>query len=301
MKTNERALILLVDDTRDNIRLLASILEADYDLAIACNGAQALDIVKDTLPDLILLDVMLPDIDGYQVCRRLKQNPATASIPVLFITAKHEIEDIVRGFQTGAVDYLSKPFIREELLVRVQSQIRLQRLRMELEEKNAALLKLSETDTLTGLDNRRVLHQKLSQSILLSERYRFPLSIIMIDIDHFKMINDTHGHLVGDEALVALSATLQKSIRSSDFVGRFGGEEFLVGLSHTDLENAHMVAEKIRTTVQAMEFSNAGLHATISCGIAMLIANEGMNGLISRADKALYRAKTEGRNCTRIY
>jgi diguanylate cyclase (GGDEF)-like protein len=291
-----QSLILIVDDSPLNVQMLAGILSTEYNLALAANGAQALEIVAQSRPDLILMDVMMPDLNGYEVCRRLKADPASAGVPVIFLTAKTESEDIIAGFNAGGVDYLTKPFIREELFARIGVHLRLQHLVLELEAKNQELQRLAETDELTGLVNRRFLLDRLRETIRLADRHHFPVSVLMLDIDFFKQVNDRWGHQAGDEVLVRVATALRDTVRSTDWVGRYGGEEFLVVLTHTDLASAAALAEKIRTAVAALVFPNPDTRVTISGGLAILQAGEGEERLIARADAGLYQAKEAGRN-----
>ncbi len=296
MIDEERPLLLLVDDTPANIKLLAGILEGEFRLAIATGGIQALDMALDTPPDLILLDVMMPDLDGFEVCKRLKAQKATASIPVIFLTAKTEAADIIEGFNSGGVDYLTKPFIREELLARVNVHLRIQHLVRELEEKNAELQRMTETDTLTGVANRRFIMARLEEVVKLSLRHAFPVGALMLDIDFFKNVNDTFGHQAGDEVLTKIAAAIRESIRETDWLGRCGGEEFLVCFPYTEPESAGLVAEKVRLSVEVLAWDYPGLHVTISGGLAFLEARDTCEALIARADELLYAAKRAGRN-----
>ncbi len=296
MINEEQPLLLLVDDTPGNIKLLAGILEGNFRLAIATDGSQALDMALDTPPDLILLDVMMPDLDGFEVCRRLKANDATASIPVIFLTAKTEADDVIEGFKSGGVDYLTKPFIREELMARVSVHLRIQRLMRELEAKNAELQRLTETDALTGISNRRFIMARLDEIVKISLRHKFPVGALMLDIDFFKDVNDAYGHQAGDEVLVKIAAAIRESIRETDWLGRYGGEEFLVCFPYTESGSAFQAAEKVRLSVEALQWNYPGLRVTISGGLAQLEAKDKPETLIARADELLYRAKKAGRN-----
>ena len=291
MSKKTRPLVLIVDDTPGNIRLLATILEPDYEIAIAVNGEQALDMAREALPGLILLDVMLPDIDGYEVCRKLRGTPRTQGIPVIFLTAKSEPADLVEGFKAGGVDYINKPFIREELCARVAAHIRLQSLMNELEEKNQELRRLATTDALTGIPNRRSILDHLEKTLRLANRHDFPVTVLMLDIDNFKNVNDTWGHLAGDEVLAKVADAMRKSIRETDALGRYGGEEFLVCFPHTDLGKARLAA-----AVAALPWSQENMRVTISGGLAILIPREKIYSLLARADGQLYKAKREGRD-----
>jgi diguanylate cyclase (GGDEF)-like protein len=296
MERDKRPLVLIVDDTPVNVRLLAGVLDPHYDLAIASNGRQALEMAAETPPALVLLDVMMPDIDGYEVCRRLKASPATAGVPVIFLTAKSEPGDVVAGFQAGGVDYLSKPFLREELLSRVAVHVRIQDLMHELEAKNTELRHLAETDPLTGIANRRFLMARLEEAHGLALRHGLPFCLVMLDVDWFKRVNDRYGHLVGDQVLAGVAQAIRLCLRTTDSVGRYGGEEFLACLPHTDKPGALQVAEKIRQAVETLAWEVPGLQVTVSAGVACLSDGEDLLHQINCADAALYAAKAAGRN-----
>jgi diguanylate cyclase (GGDEF)-like protein len=320
----QKPLILIVDDISSNLQVLGSILSRENLLvSAATSGKQALDIADDVLPDLILLDIMMPEMDGFEVCEKLKSSEKTKDIPVIFITARTEEEEIVKGLRVGAVDYVKKPFNPPELLSRVRTHLEIKRNRdliirineqlkkeieerkkianerkqllKELEKKNKILKELAITDGLTGLYNHRFLIGRLSEEIAQSNRYSKNLSIIMFDIDHFKNINDTYGHQVGDEVLSKISSTIKNKLREVDIAGRFGGEEFLVILPNTSLENGYKVAEKIRESIMELKWESGKLSVTISGGVG-LHKDENVTELITKADKYLYKAKENGRN-----
>ncbi|MDT8445657.1 MAG: PleD family two-component system response regulator [bacterium] len=296
MNATAPARILIVDDTQKNIQLLGTLLRKEnFLLNVAYDGEQAIEIARKLKPELILLDIMMPGIDGYETCARLKALEETQEIPVIFLTAKTEVRDIIRGFEVGAVDYVTKPFNAVVLLSRVRTHLKLRRAQMELAEKNAALEEMVMIDGLTGLYNHKFIFEVLSKQIADSERYGRPMSVIMFDLDHFKRVNDNYGHQVGDEVLVKVAACIKSSVRQADLAGRYGGEEFLVVLPNTSLEDAARVAEKIRSAIASIPWDHEGLVITISGGLAQFRGETELE-LIDRADKLLYEAKNNGRN-----
>jgi len=305
IEDNSKALILIVDDLPQNLQVLGSILRKNkYQIAVATNGQQAIDILKNISPDLILLDVMMPGIDGHEVCRRLKKQDSTKDISIIFLTAKSETDDIVKGFELGAVDYITKPFNATELLARVRTHIELKKNRDvilnlidKLEEKNRILEKLAVTDGLTRCYNHSHIIDRLGHEICAAFRHSDPLSITMFDIDFFKKINDTYGHQVGDEVLVKVTDKIKDVLREIDIIGRYGGEEFLVVMRKTDREGCYIASERIRKQVEALTWEHENLHVTISGGIGVL-ENESENAasMIKRADECLYISKENGRN-----
>jgi len=304
---NGRAPVILVaDDEPVNLALIKRRLEwEDYLIHTAENGGQAVEVAKRVRPDLVILDVMMPVLDGLQACRLLKEDPATRDIPVIFLSALDDTDTKVNGLSLGADDYISKPFRVEELLARVAVAIRLKRERdilresaEELRRRAEAASEMSMTDALTGLLNRYGLQRALQRELAESRRYARPLSCLLLDIDFFKAVNDTYGHGAGDAALVQTARALTDAVRGSDVVCRYGGEEFLVLAPETNLEGAIALAEKIRLAVSARMFGSEAhtFPLTLSVGAAQLRSDESGNDMIARADDALYEAKQAGRN-----
>jgi diguanylate cyclase (GGDEF)-like protein len=306
----KQPLILIVEDTIRNIQVIGSIFKKeDFKIAVTTSSKEALSIVNEINPDIILLDIMMPEMDGYEVCNRLKASDKTKDIPVIFLTAKGDPDSIIKGFNVGAIDYISKPFNRAELLSRVQNHLEIKRSReviakiaeerknllMELEQKNEELERLAVTDSLTGMYNHKYIIDRLSQEVAKAKRYQIELSIVMFDIDHFKNINDTYGHQVGDDVLFKVTSTIKSRIRETDIAGRFGEEEFLVILPNINLDNSCIVAEKIRACIQDLKWKHDKLQVTISGGVAGF-SGENMTELIKKADINLYKAKEGGRN-----
>ncbi|HKG15836.1 MAG TPA: diguanylate cyclase [Pyrinomonadaceae bacterium] len=298
--------ILVADDEPVNLALIKRRLEwEEYRVETAEDGGQAVEAAKRLLPDLVILDVMMPVLDGLQACRLLKEDPSTRDIPVIFLSALDDTDTKVSGLSLGANDYISKPFRVEELLARVAVAIRLKRERdllqesaEELRRRAEAASEMSMTDALTGLLNRYGLRRALQRELSEARRYTRPLSCLLLDIDFFKVINDTHGHAAGDAALMQAARVLTESVRGSDVVCRYGGEEFLVLAPETDARGANSLAEKIRLAVSSRLFGDGAraFALTLSAGVAELRPGESGNDMIARADLALYQAKQRGRD-----
>jgi len=296
ISVQQKKTLLIVDDMAANIKVLANLLKDDYIIQVANKGRKALEIAQsNTQPDLILLDILMPEMDGYEVCSQLKDNPVTSPIPVIFVTAMDEVEDQTRGLSLGAVDYITKPFHADIIKARIKTH-------MQLKEKNDQLEAISHIDGLTQIANRRRFDETLKREIKRHNRNGKPLGLIMLDIDFFKLFNDNYGHGKGDECLIAVAATLQKVIqRPADLLARYGGEEFVVLLPETDTQGIQTVAEELRAAVEAIhfphEYSKVAEHVTTSVGgNAQPVTDETPQVLLEKADKALYEAKKQGRN-----
>jgi two-component system, cell cycle response regulator len=303
----ETALILVVDDNPDNLEIIATRLQfRGYEVAVAERGEAAIELVKEAPPDLILLDIMMPDMDGYEVARRIRQDPEIGYIPIIVVTARDSTEDKVTGLDAGADDYLTKPINFPELEARVRSMLRIKRLQDQLEEKNRELEQLSISDGLTGLYNHRHMHELLAEEFERSRRTGEPMSVVMLDLDRFKEVNDTHGHQAGDRVLVELADILRESAREIDKLGRYGGEEFMAILPDSDPDAGVTFAERVREMVEKQQFdirAEAPLRMTISAGVATHPHDEpdGARRLVHYADLALYSAKKTGRNRVERY
>lgn len=303
----EDFLILVVDDIPANLKVMKEILEpVGYSVTFARSGDQVLERVKLAKPDLILLDLMMPEIDGLQVCEALKAEPKTQDIPVIFLTASQEEEHLIQAFELGAVDYVTKPFRKPELLARVRTHLllkytvdKLRQTQIELQEALEAVEKLARLDPLTGILNRRALMEIAEQEMNRAKRYGTPFSILLLDVDHFKQVNDTYGHPVGDQALCAVVESILNGIRQVDFVGRYGGEEFAVILPEISTDSAWKAAERIRLQIEKMTiFTEQGeLKLTVSIGVTTYEREDKIvDQLFKRSDQGLYQAKAEGRN-----
>lgn len=421
MPNGKKQTVLIVEDEPLNISVVAEILESQYELLIATHGEKALQIAfSEIQPDLILLDIVMPGMNGFEVIQSIKNNPKSSHIPIIFLTSKQDNESIVRGFNLGAVDYISKPFQREELLVRIKNTLQLFNLQKALNRalkksqnyvktienqislidqyiilsstdlegnildvseafckisgytkdeligqnhriirhpdmrpdlfeklwgsitngktwegeiknrsKNGAFYwvdakvhplyneedrivgytkiaqnitdkkrveELSITDQLTRLHNRMFLEESFIREIKRSRRYQDPFSVIMVDIDHFKEVNDTYGHDMGDNVLMIIAELLKKDIRDTDILGRWGGEEFLIICPHTGIHEAAILAEHLRVIVETHRFEGTD-SKSCSLGVAEFdLGDEGHKEVIKRADQALYQAKRNGRN-----
>ncbi|MFV2081018.1 MAG: diguanylate cyclase [bacterium] len=292
--------ILITDDIPANITVLGEVLREEYEIIIATNGEKALEIAaSEDSPDLILLDIMMPGMDGYEVCRRLKEDEKTIGIPVIFITAKNEIDDETRGLDLGAVDYITKPFQIPIVKARVRTHL-------ELKRKNDILENIAALDGLTGIPNRRQFDETVQREWLRCLRQGVPLSLIMMDIDFFKKYNDAYGHTAGDECLRRVALALKSSVRrAADLMARYGGEEFAAILPDTHSEGAAFVAERIRSSVESEgiphEYSEVADHVTLSVGAATKIPqmDSTASEIIEAADRMLYEAKDGGRNSVR--
>jgi diguanylate cyclase (GGDEF)-like protein len=307
--------ILIVDDNIDSVELIARILDDDAtEIFKAYDGNGAINSAKIKHPDLILLDVMMPDIDGFKVCETLSKEPTTSSIPIIMVTAKTHLKDLEHGLQAGAYDYIKKPFEASELIARVRAALRFQKNQAELleakkrlEDMNEELAHLAITDSLTQIYNHTFLLNTLKFELERSERFSKDLAFLMIDIDFFKKINDTYGHLVGDEILQEVVRIIKSPIRSIDILGRYGGEEFGLVLPETNEDGAMTLAEKIRKKIEDNTFIVSdedvehNIKLTVSIGVAIYPDKNvhDVTTLIKHADDALYFSKSEGRN--RIY
>jgi diguanylate cyclase (GGDEF)-like protein len=303
----EDCLILVVDDVKLNLQVIANILDkVGYEYTLVSNGYQALEHVQSARPDLILLDLMMPEINGLEVCEKIQANPELAEIPIIFLSASQEQDHLLQAFKKGAVDYVTKPFHAAELLARVRMHLELKYSRHKLKtllQEQGELVKelerLANTDSLTGVWNRRYLLIVAEQEIKRTQRYNVSFSVLLIDIDHFKKINDTFGHSIGDEVIIFMTKTVLNYLRQGDCFGRFGGEEFLVLLPETDINEAMIVAEIIRENIanKHIAFGEKQVSITLSIGVASYkLGDKTIDAIIQRADRALYQSKNQGRN-----
>jgi diguanylate cyclase (GGDEF)-like protein len=299
---SSNANILIVDDVEDNVEILEDLLTFDgHNVQSVRSGEAALKRVRESRPDLILLDILMPGMDGFEVCTRLKADESTRDIPVVFVTSMGDIEYKVKGFKVGGVDYINKPFHHAEILVRVNTHITMLRLRRHLEEQNAELERLANTDYLTNLYNRRRFFQAAEDEFAGSIRSRNPISISLMDLDFFKRINDTYGHMVGDQVLIHIAKIIRMHCRVSDVAARYGGEEFIILHPSIDRQNAFQVAERIRKGVEAKPYISEEdeISVTLSAGVVDTQVRSDVkriDDILGLADKALYRAKDAGRN-----
>jgi len=289
--------ILIIDDNKLNIMALIRILGSEYMIYFEDDAEKGLQAARTFSPDLILLDIVMPGMTGFEVIKILKSDKATRDIPVIFLTGRSDVQDEELGFVLGAADYIKKPFSTAIVMLRVSHQLKMQRLLREV-------YNLSVEDVLTGLGNRRHFNNVLLQEWQRSARQQLPLGFMILDIDHFKKVNDTYGHVSGDAVLKAVATILKNSVsRSTDHVARWGGEEFAVILYETDLVGTMTVAEKIRKSIESAVFAitdNVTVGITISIGVHCIISEADsaytLKSFISDTDAALYEAKNQGRN-----
>jgi len=296
-----RYTILAVDDTKSNIEILLTHLGKQYNIIPALTGQKALDIAQKKQIDLILLDIVMPELDGYRVCTLLKENEFTRTIPVIFITAQTGEDAIEKAYDAGGIDYVTKPFRPRELLARIKRELTLQQLIKDLEASKEELRILATTDPMTKLYNRRSFANISSNLLGQSKRESQDMSVLMIDIDKFKDINDVYGHDVGDTVIITLAENLRNMSRKGDIVCRYGGEEFVLLLPNTRVGGACTLGEKIRQQIE--EFivkieSGGQLQFTVSIGATEVDvqAEKNLEPALKRADVALYQAKKGGRN-----
>jgi diguanylate cyclase (GGDEF)-like protein len=296
----DRFLVLIVDDVARNLQILEAILRPEgYALTFANSGKQALERAKQAKPDLILLDLMMPDIDGLDVCEALQSDSHCCNIPIIFLTASPNQDHVVKAFNVGAVDYVTKPFQSQELLARIKTHLLLRQTLQELQAALAQVEALSRTDSLTGMLNRYRFMEIVQQEFDRAVRSGTPFSLLLLDLDHFKRVNDTYGHLVGDLVLKEISHQLQAEVRSVDAVGRFGGEEFVVVLPSMELADAEAIAQHICQHIASLVITipTGTLQVTVSIGIAGYTPeDQTVEQVINRADQGLYAAKAQGRN-----
>ena len=288
--------ILIVDDAMENIQILHHALQDEYDVLFAMNGAKALQVAQNQLPDLILLDAVMPEMDGYAVCAALRASAVTRDIPIIFVTALKTPEDETRALDAGAADFISKPVNAAVVRARVRTQLTVKR-------QSDALRELTLTDGLTGVANRRAFDETLETEWRRCSRAQVPIALIMLDIDHFKHFNDAYGHQAGDACLQKTGAAMRRAaMRPQDMVARYGGEEFAILLPHENLAGAEAVARKVLDEISAMQIahahSSAGPWVTVSMGVASVTPYEKQSPgmLIKNADALLYQAKADGRN-----
>jgi len=295
MEARKEYTILVIDDEKTNLYILGGILSPIYNLLISRNALRALDLVREHKPDLILLDVLMPEMSGFEVIAKLKESEVTENIPVIFITGLTSIEDEEKGLFLGAVDYITKPFNKTIVLARVNTHIK-------IIDQMRTIERIGMIDPLTKISNRRGFENRLNTEWCRAFRDKTPLSILMMDVDRFKNYNDTYGHQQGDTALKAFAETSSKSLmRQIDFAARWGGEEFVVLLPGTDIDGAAEVAERIRRNVEALVIpteDGTETRMTVSIGVNSIVpgADVSVDDFVKKADQALYKAKETGRN-----
>jgi len=293
----EKARILIVDDEKMNLKVLADLLKDDYAPILAISGEQALQhAFGDSPPDLVLLDVVMPQMGGYEVIKNLKNHDKTKNIPVIFVTALSSVEDEEHGLKLGAVDYITKPYSPPIVKIRIRNHLR-------LVHQYKLLDQLAYLDGLTEIPNRRRFDVVVEKEWARSVRNRTPFSLAMVDVDYFKQYNDHYGHAMGDLALQKIAKALERGLdRPGDFVARYGGEEFVIVMPETDAA-AQVVAERLRQNVVNCniphQYSQVADHVSVSIGLVTIIHTDNTmqpETILKTADQNLYLAKKNGRN-----
>jgi two-component system, cell cycle response regulator len=308
-----KANLLLIDDSEaQSSQITESLQRLGYAVQRASSGAEGLRLAREKPPDLVLLDVVMPDIDGFAVCRWLKVNADTRDIPVIMLTVRTAVADRIAGLNIGADDYLAKPFDDQELEARIYAALRVKAAHSDLRARNQQLETmlhsveaLAITDSLTGLFNRRRFADVLKREFAVTRRYRNTLSCLLLDIDHFKRVNDRFGHDAGDQVLKEVARRIVGSLREVDLAARYGGEEFAVLLPHTSKKDARIVAERLLNNMRKQEFTfgneTVRITASIGCAGNTDVASGQAEDLVKAADLALYEAKNGGRNTVVLY
>ncbi|UCG38045.1 MAG: diguanylate cyclase [bacterium] len=311
---DQKPKILIVEDNPPLNEILCKIVESEgYEGIPAHTGAEALAIMEKDGPfDLVLLDVMLPDpdaskgggIDGIEVCQRIKKDPGSADTLIFLVTVKDQPEDIMKGIDAGADDYITKPFNTTLLLAKIKAMLRIKNLSVELKEKNRQLEEMAITDGLTGIPNYRYFIDKLDEEVRRSRRYKTPFTLLLLDLDNFKEVNDTHGHRHGDFVLREVARRLQVGLRETDLLARYGGDEFVLLLTQTDTEGGLRVANQILARLLTPVKANDREHS-IEASIGLVsydsVNPKSSDDLIVSADNALYKAKELGGNQIYVY
>lgn len=299
LQNTRRPKLLVVDDQPINIQVLYQTFSKDYQVFMATNGAQALTLAASQQPDLVLLDVVMPEMDGFEVCTQLKSNPMTCAIPVIFLTGHSDEASEAHGLDVGAVDFIFKPINPKIVRARVATHITLKR-------QSDLLRSMAYLDGLTGVHNRRYFDEQLTAEWARAVRIGAALSIVILDVDFFKRYNDRYGHQAGDDCLRRVATTIRTSLkRPTDQVARYGGEEFVCLLPHTDLAGSMQVAEQIRKDIEELHLehadSSAAPYVTVSLGVCSRTAEQAGSAqqLLTQADAQLYAAKEQGRNRVR--
>lgn len=302
---NKKRKILVVDDDDTNRLLVGKALDYEgYQVQQAENGHEALKVMNEWGPHLILLDVNMPGLNGLETLAKLRVRDEYVS--VVFVSANSRSEDIIRGLDAGADDYIVKPFDVLELLARVRSQLRIKDLNDSLKKANDRLKELVDIDDLTGLFNMRSLYKRLDFELDRARRYNRSVAVIMMDLDHFKRVNDQHDHLFGSYVLTQIGKMVRENIRKVDFAARYGGDEFLVVLTEINIEGATTFANRLRQKIEKSTFKNEFYTMELTASLGLALANPShtevdARSLVRYADRALYRAKENGRNRVEVF
>ena len=294
--------ILIIDDSESILFLLESILSVDFKVVSANRVKKALEIIDQSF-NTIIIDLMMPEISGIDFIKRIRDNKKYEHIPIIVLTAKHNTEeDIAKLFELGANDYINKPFFSAELVARVKTHSKIKLLTENLIEVNKKLKYFATHDELTNVFNRNAIFDFLENELLRLKRTKSKLVVLMYDIDHFKNINDTYGHQVGDSVLIKIIKHIKEIVREVDLIGRYGGDEFLIILPDTDKKIAGEIGNRMlsKINIEKIRVNDKILKVTISIGLSEYINNENLDKFIERVDNALYNAKKNGRNCLEI-
>jgi two-component system, cell cycle response regulator len=297
--------VLVVDDSPVYRKLVEHALEGGpYSLLFAKSGREALELFGRYLPSIVITDWMMPDISGLELCERIRSDVHRGYTYIILLTSIAEKDNVVKGLAAGADDYLTKPFDPAELLARIGVGRRIIDLHRQIDAKNKLLEEMAHTDALTGLPNRRAIEEWASRQLRGAVRHGFPFWVVLVDLDTFKGVNDTHGHIAGDRLLQGFSEILKTVIRASDICGRLGGDEFLLVVTHVDADGILKTVERFREKLSSKQFQigDESITITASFGIAGFHGPEivDFNTLVRRADKELYAAKHAGRNRVKI-
>jgi two-component system, cell cycle response regulator len=297
------ASVLVIDDSkRTRTQIISALREASLfgDYRVANDGLDGFKALMATKPDLIICDLEMPNVDGFKFLQLVNARSELQGIPIILLTSNQKRESKIKGLDQGACDYVTKPFDAAELVARVKVQLKIKKLQDELKRATEHFRDLSNTDPLTNLYNRRFLAEILENELQRARRLHSIISLLIVDIDHFKKVNDIYGHQMGDKVLVSVAETLREGLRTYDIASRYGGEEFVLVLPGTQLTGGLEVAERLRKAVQSLKFPIPmdRVVITVSVGVAMFPAEQvdGFDSLFNRADEALYRAKQSGRN-----
>jgi two-component system, cell cycle response regulator len=305
-QTNSKYEVLVVDDSPVYRKLVEQILSPEgYSLLFACDGAEAARIYEECSPCMVITDWMLPDFSGFDLCRRIRSDASRPYTYIIVMTSNTEKGNLVEGLESGADDYLTKPFDQREMLARVGVGRRIVELNRELAAKSKELEEAARTDSLTNLPNRRAIEEWAARQLRGAARHRFPLWVVLGDIDNFKGINDTFGHNSGDTVLKSFAEVLKRNTRASDMCGRLGGDEFVLVITHVDDEHIEETINRFREQFADLSFSLQGqtIKVTASFGVAGTVDKElgDFGRLLNRADEMLYESKRAGRNLVRIF
>jgi len=285
----EIPLVLIVDDEPKNLQLIGTMLkEAEYNIAFASNGKDAIEFATQKIPDLILLDIMMPGMSGLEVCNEMKKKDTLKNIPVMFITALNDPSDIINGFKAGGVDYITKPFIKEVALARINVHLKLKQALKKLEDQAV-------TDELTGVFNRRFANEILAKKMAAAKREKMNFVICYIDIDHLKIVNDTYGHKEGDKLIKIVVESLVSAIRSSDYMFRMGGDEFMLLFPKAKIKEIQSLIERIKQKLNKKKIKDICIDFSI--GFTEYRYDESLSAeeLINTADQNMYKAKLKKR------